>query len=219
MTHLMLILALLWQHVPMGAMFPTAAPPSFAVIQSVNTASGVYSAAITPGATGRLLVGTAIFGTTCSASSASVSDTAGNTWVIDKLFNDTALTTYTFMIFHALANGTSSTTITVNPNVTCFAGSVAFAEVSGVNTFDVANSSTSSPASDPTITLATNHSGEFCAVSGYSDNAFSPFVLIQNMNGVVAGAQFVGGASTGTSTTFTSAVNYFGWSLVGACYK
>lgn len=198
---------------------------SFTVIQSTTSASsGTWATAITPTATGHLLAGTGVFGNSgCAAGTQVVSDTAGNTWFIDKSFVD-SVTNFTFIAFHALANGTSSTTISVTAGA-CFAGSIAVAEVSGVNTLDVAGTASSGPSSVPTLVLATNHSGEFCAVQGnLVDNpgGYNPtFSQLQPLitGGGLGGAQFVSGPSTGTSTTFASTTGYGVWALTGACYK
>ena len=232
MNYIAAFLLILIQSLPLGSRPITTGGGGVTVVQSsVSSASGTWTTTITPTAAGHLLSGTALVGSSGGcATSPTVSDTAGNTWFIDKTLNDSAGTGFQFAAFHAISNGTTATTLTITHGV-CVDGSVSVAEVSGLasNALDLANSASSAPASAPTVTLSPISVGDFCSFQGNlvsQPGGFTPssFTTMQFMQTGVGGGElgndmFMSGLSTATSLTITSTASYGLWILIGACYK
>jgi len=125
-----------------------------------NFSSGVTSRVITrtPGAVGNLLI--VAFDLGQFDGTPTISDTAGNTWnVLNPIKNDATNATTT-LSWYAVANGTSSTTITVQSNSAAQYCTISFDEFTGgaaapldqvVNSATGANGTPISPTITPSV--------------------------------------------------------------------
>jgi hypothetical protein len=192
--------------------FPVATPPAYTLVQAgTATVDGTFTTSITPHASGHLLT-VGFFAFNCGLGAAPpISDTAGNIWTTDKFFFDSAGSNNSYVLYHALTNGTAATTITIATS--CFHGTVTPVEYSGVTTVDVSGAASNVAFSNPSMTLLTNHGGEL--VVGFG-NLATPSSGFTARGG---NANYIDGASTGTSTTFGSSDLYDPWSFVGVAYK